>query len=55
MSTELLSIPQYAEKYTSVKRHAVLKSVKAKKMNLLPHVLEIKKIGRYYLLLVSTT
>jgi hypothetical protein len=55
MPTELLSIPEYAKKYTKVKRHAVLKSVKAGKMKLLPRVIEIKKVGRCYALLVSTT
>jgi len=55
MNTELLSTEQYAKKYTKIKRHAVLKSAKANRLDLLPKVIEIKKVGRCYILLVSTT
>lgn len=51
--TELMSVPQYAKKYTNLKRHSVLKNVRKRNMKLLPHVVDIKLIGRYYLLEVA--
>lgn len=54
MPTEQLTIPQYAKKYTKVKRHAILKSVKGKKMHLLPGVVKTTRIGRYFILEVTT-
>lgn len=48
-----MSVPQYAKKYTNLKRHSVLKNVRKRNMKLLPHVVDIKLIGRYYLLEVA--
>lgn len=53
MKTQQLTIPQYADKIKKSSRQAVLKAVKKKKLHLLPSVVDIKKIGRDYILEVA--
>lgn len=53
MSTETLTIPQYAKKHKNRSRIAVFKAVKKNKLHLLPGVVKINKPGRDYLLEVA--
>lgn len=53
MPKETLTIPKYAEKIGK-ERTTVFRAVKNKKLHLLPGVVDIKKIGRDYLLEVTT-
>jgi len=52
MSNVLLTIPDYAKKIKK-SRIAVYKAVTKNKLHLLPDVVNIKKIGKYYILEVS--
>lgn len=47
-----LTTPQYA-KIKKCSRQAVLKAAKENKLNLLPGVIKIKKVGRFHLLEMS--